>query len=42
MTDPFEILNKELEANPVAGPENPFLDENGQPYHDTPEEEDCD
>jgi hypothetical protein len=37
MTDPFEILNKELEANPAEGPENPYLDEEGKPYHDTPE-----
>jgi hypothetical protein len=36
--DPFEILNREP---PAEGPENPFLGEKGEPYHDRPEEEDC-
>jgi hypothetical protein len=37
--DVFEILNREAEANPPQGPENPFLDKDGKPYHDTPEED---
>jgi hypothetical protein len=37
--DVFEILNREAEVNPPEGPENPYLDEEGKPYHDTPEED---
>lgn len=40
--DLLEILNKEIEEHPAQGPENPYLDEDGKPYHDRPEEEDCD
>ncbi len=36
--DPFEIINRELKAEELEGYENPFLDENGKPYHDRPEE----
>lgn len=35
--DPFEIISRELKEEELKGYDNPFLDEQGNPYHDTPE-----
>jgi hypothetical protein len=34
--DVFELINKDVTELPD---DNPFLDEEGKPYHDTPEED---
>lgn len=35
--DTLEIINREMSTQELEGYENPFLDEEGKPYHDTPE-----
>lgn len=37
--DVFELINRERTEENLEGYENPFLDENGEPFHDRPEED---
>jgi hypothetical protein len=36
--DTLDLINREASTQELEGYENPYLDEKGDPYHDTPEE----